>query len=75
MPHEPIEAQLLLEKASGGPPRTARLIWSTVARDDPQQVSVSFDGEPLEVEDPERIEEALRTGRDVVEKLTREAVG
>ena len=27
------------------------------------------------VEDPERIDEALRMGRDVVEKLTREAAG
>ncbi len=55
MPHEPIEAQLLLEREGGDAPQSARLIWSTVTQGDPPQVAVSFDGEPLEVEDPGRI--------------------
>ena len=51
LPHEPIEAQLLLNAGLG----TAQLIWSAVDHGAPEQISVSFDGESLEVEDPERI--------------------
>ncbi len=54
MPHEPVEARLLLT-SGGGPPRSARLIWEAVGQSEPQELAVSFDGEPLEASDPGRI--------------------
>ncbi len=52
LPHEPVEAQILLVSEGSGPPRAARLMWSAAGQGEPQEISVSFDGEPLEIEDP-----------------------
>ncbi len=55
LPHQPVEAQLLLTREGGGSARSARLIWSAVDQGEPEEMSLSFDGELLEVLDPERI--------------------
>lgn len=55
LPRRAAEAQILLESEGGGSPRTARLVWSAALRGDPQEISVTFDGEPLVVADPRRI--------------------
>ncbi len=53
LPHQPVEAQLLLSRE--GSARSARLIWSAVDQIAPEEITLSFDGELLEVPDPERI--------------------
>ncbi len=53
--HVPVEAQLLLKREGGRHPHAARLIWSAIDQGTPREVSVSFDGEPLEIEDPGHI--------------------
>lgn len=55
LPRPPAEAALVLDDEDGR--RIARLTWEAVeGATEPLAVRVSFDGEPLVVEDPERIE-------------------
>ncbi len=51
LPHEPVEARLLVDAGD----RVARLMWNAIGQGEPEQISLSFDGEPLVVEDPAHI--------------------
>ena len=49
------EAGFVLERDRAGRVTMARLVWRCPVSPDPTAISVSFDGRPLEVADPERI--------------------
>ncbi len=49
------EARFVLKRDGAGRVSAARLVWRCPASPDPPAISASFDGQPLEVEDPERI--------------------
>jgi len=53
LPRDDAEARLLLER-DGGRVTGARLAWRSLEYPRPEAVEVTFDGEPLAVEDPER---------------------
>ena len=48
------EAAFVLERDRAGQAATARLVWRCLESPDPTAISVSFDGQPLEVVTPER---------------------
>ncbi len=54
LPQPPAEVTVTLDGEATN--RVARLAWESLAADEPEAVSVSFDGEPLVVEDSRRIE-------------------
>lgn len=56
LPRPPAEASIVLEGGQDGRGRIARLTWESVVADVPEEVTVTFDGQPLAVEDPRRIE-------------------
>ena len=49
------EAGFVLERDDAGHPVAARVVWRCPESPDPTAISVSFDGRPLEVANPERI--------------------
>ncbi len=49
------EAGFVFERDDAGRPAAARLVWRCPESPDPDAISVSFDGRPLEVANPERI--------------------
>lgn len=49
------EARFVLTRDRAGRVTAARLVWRCPASPDPPAISASFDGRPIEVEDPERI--------------------
>lgn len=55
VPREMAEATLALEPVVRGEPRRARLSWRATEHREPIEIKVSFDGQPLEVGDPESI--------------------
>ncbi|MCP4655891.1 MAG: hypothetical protein GY856_10785 [bacterium] len=55
LPRPPAEVEILLASDDGGPPQAAQLIWHSASHSTPEQVALSFDGQPLTVEDPQRI--------------------
>ncbi len=58
LPRERVEARLALERPADGTepkPATARLIWAALDHQDPPEVRLTFDGQPLPVDDPEAI--------------------
>ncbi|RMH21251.1 MAG: hypothetical protein D6696_06295 [Acidobacteria bacterium] len=56
LPQPPAGASVLIEEPAGGGPTVARLAWQSLAGASPQQILVTFDGQPLTVTDPARIE-------------------
>ncbi len=48
------EAAFVLERDRAGQPTAARLVWRCLESPEPAAISVSFDGRPLEVVNPER---------------------
>jgi hypothetical protein len=56
LPGPPAEASIFLEDSENGASRVARLSWESLVEAVPTRVVVSFDGLPLEVNDPHRIE-------------------
>lgn len=56
VPRPPAEATLLLEHDSEGRAIAARLTWQSLLGTTPQRIRVTFDGKPLDVRDPSRIE-------------------
>jgi hypothetical protein len=50
------EASFTLEPGTGGRGRIARLVWRSLTSDAPTSIAVTFDGAPLPVADPGRIE-------------------
>jgi hypothetical protein len=55
-PRAEAEAFFVLEPGKGGAGRRARLTWQSAGREDPVSIVISFDGKPLMVTDPGRIE-------------------
>ncbi len=55
-PRPTAEASLALEGGRGGTGRVARLRWRALAREVPASVAATFDGSPIPVTDPTRIE-------------------
>jgi len=55
-PRARAEASLVLEPSGGGGRRIARLTWRSLLAETPQSISVTFDGKPVPVSDPSRIE-------------------
>ncbi len=47
VPRDPAEAQIVVEKAQPGQPRTIRLAWQSITSDAPTKVALTFDGAPL----------------------------
>jgi hypothetical protein len=56
VPRPPAEATLLLERDGEGRAVSARLTWQSLLGTAPRRISVAFDGRPLDVRDPARIE-------------------
>jgi hypothetical protein len=56
VPRPPAEASLLLERNSDGRAVAARLTWQSLLGTPPRRVEVTFDGHPLDVRNPTRIE-------------------
>jgi len=56
LPRPTAEASLVLEEGRGGTGRVARLTWRALVGEVPKALSVTFDGEPLAITDPSRIE-------------------
>jgi hypothetical protein len=56
VPRAPAEATLLLERDSEGRAIAARITWQSLLGTTPQRISVTFDGKPLDIRDPSRIE-------------------
>ncbi|MDX9734836.1 MAG: hypothetical protein RBU36_11975 [Thermoanaerobaculia bacterium] len=56
LPRPTAEASLVLEAGRGGTGRVARLTWRALVGEVPKALSVTFDGEPLPIADPRRIE-------------------
>ncbi|MHB8800300.1 MAG: hypothetical protein ACYDBY_17775 [Thermoanaerobaculia bacterium] len=54
-PRPGAEASFVVEKGASGTGRAARLHWHSVTGSRPKSIRVSFDGQPLEVPDPNRI--------------------
>ncbi|MCP4658801.1 MAG: hypothetical protein GY856_25600, partial [bacterium] len=55
LPRPLAEVEILLTSDDAGPPQAAQLIWHSASHSTPEQVALSFDGQPLTVEDPQRI--------------------
>jgi hypothetical protein len=55
-PRPPAEVTLLLERNPEGRAVAARVTWQSLLGTAPQRVSVTFDGKPLDVRNPSRIE-------------------
>ncbi len=55
-PHTFAEAHFVLEPGKGGTGRIACLTWTCLTSENPFAVAVTFDGKPLSVFDPRRIE-------------------
>jgi hypothetical protein len=55
-PRPTAEASLVLEGGRGGSGRVAQLTWRALAREAPASVTATFDGTPIPVSDPARIE-------------------
>ena len=55
-PRAEAEAFFVLDAGKGGTGRTARLTWQTAGFEEPVSTAVLFDGQPLAVKDPKRIE-------------------
>lgn len=55
-PRPSAEASLVLERGRGGRGRVARLTWRALERETPESVATTFDGTPIPVGDPTRIE-------------------
>ena len=55
LPRPTAEADLVIERPESGPP-LARLTWTNIMGEEPNTVSLSLDGRPVEVSDPHRIE-------------------
>ena len=56
LPQPPAVASVVLEPRQPGKPRVAQIAWQSAAGAEPESVTASFDGEPLAVVDPRRIE-------------------
>jgi hypothetical protein len=56
VPRPPAESTLLLERNSEGRAVAARMTWQSLLGTAPQKITVTFDGRPLDVRDPSRIE-------------------
>ncbi|MCP4654006.1 MAG: VWA domain-containing protein [bacterium] len=56
LPRPRSQVELVLEEDPRGPPASARLLWHSVDGSRPDAWEVTFDGEPLVVADPRRIE-------------------
>lgn len=54
-PRAAAEAAFVLEPGNGGTGRAARLTWRSLVADQPEDVTVTLDGAPVEVHDPTRI--------------------
>jgi hypothetical protein len=56
IPRPPAEASILLERESEeGVHQMARVSWESLVESEPSEIRVSFDGQPLSVDDPEAI--------------------
>lgn len=56
LPRPSAEAEVLIEGAGTGQGAVARVSWESVKPPEPRRVLATFDGEPLPVADPRRIE-------------------
>lgn len=56
LPRPPAEANVLLDGAGDGRNAVARVSWESVLPGAPRSVRATFDGAPLQVDDPRRIE-------------------
>lgn len=56
LPRAPAEAEVMIEGAGTGEGAVARVFWESVKPPEPRSVTATFDGEPLPVSDPRRIE-------------------
>lgn len=64
-PRAVAEASLVLEPAAAGGRRLARLSWRSLVAETPRSIHVTFDGRPLPVTDPSRIELPPHDARQV----------
>ncbi len=55
LPQPPAVASVALEPHEPGKPRIAHVSWESLARAKPRKVRATFDGMPLEIEDPHTI--------------------
>lgn len=56
LPRPAADAELVVEGGEEGRAAVARVTWESVAAPEPREVTATFDGRPLEVRDPRRIE-------------------
>jgi len=56
LPRSPAEAELVIERDHSGSATAARLSWESLQTATPRQVRALFDGRPIPVTDPRRIE-------------------
>jgi hypothetical protein len=56
VPRPPAEVTLLLERSSEGKAIAVHVTWQSLLGTPPQKVVVTFDGQPLDVRDPSRVE-------------------
>ncbi len=56
MPRPPAEAGILLERDAEGRAVAARITWQNVMGEEPQQVTVSFDGRPIAMDALRRVQ-------------------
>lgn len=56
VPRPPAESTLLLERNSEGRAVAARVAWQSLLGTPPRKITVTFDGRPLDVRNPSRIE-------------------
>ncbi len=56
LPRPRSQVELLPLAAGSGPPDSARVLWQSVDGARPDSVTITFDGAPLEVGDPNRVE-------------------
>lgn len=64
-PRAAAEASLLLEPAAAGGSRIARLSWRSLVAENPLSILVTFDGRPVPIGDPTRIEVPPHDARQV----------
>jgi hypothetical protein len=69
MPHPPAEAGILLERDAEGRAVAARIAWQNVMGEEPERVSVSFDGRPIAMDALRRVKIPAHSA-DVVHVVT-----
>jgi hypothetical protein len=55
VPRPPAEASIVLDQETQGVHKIARISWESLVEDEPSELRVSFDGQPLDFSDPQSI--------------------